>query len=49
MNFQNKEIVRKLRTDKINKFNYLLELVNKRISTRLIPQEKDTSILTNSY
>ena len=39
----------KLRTDKINNFNYLLELVNKRISTRLIPQEKDTSILTNSY
>lgn len=39
----------KLRTDKINKFNYLLELINKRISTRLTPKEKDTSILTNSY
>lgn len=39
----------KLRTDKINNFNSLLELINKRIATPLIPQKKDTSSLTNSY
>lgn len=40
----------KLRTaDKINNFICLLELINKRIPTRIIPQRKDTSLLTDSY
>ena len=38
----------KLRTDKINNFYCLLELINKRIPTPIIPREKDTSPLTNS-
>lgn len=40
----------KLRTaDKINNFNCLLELINKRIDLPIIPQEKAKSSLTNSY
>lgn len=40
----------KLRTaDKINNFICLLELINKRIPTPIIPQRKDTSLLTDSY
>lgn len=39
----------KLRTDKINNFNCLLELINKRIPTPIIDQGKDTSLLTDSY
>ena len=39
----------KLRTDKINNFYCLLELINKRIPTPIIPQEKDISLLTNSH
>jgi hypothetical protein len=39
----------KLRTDKINNFICLLELINKRVDVPLILQEKDTSKLTNSY
>jgi hypothetical protein len=39
----------KLRTDKINNFNCLLELINKRIPTPIIPQVKDISLLTDSY
>lgn len=40
----------KLRTaDKINNFICLLELINKRIATPIIPQRKDTSLLTDSY
>ena len=39
----------KLRTEKINNFYCLLELINKRISTPIMPKEKDISELTNSY
>ncbi len=39
----------KLRTAKIDNFYCLLELINKRIPTPIIPKEKDTSDLTNSY
>lgn len=40
----------KLRTaDKINNFICLLELINKQIPTPIIPQRKDTSLLTDSY
>lgn len=39
----------KLRTDKINNFNCLLEFINLRFSTHIIPKDKDTSSLTNSY
>lgn len=39
----------KLRTDKIQNFNCLLELINKRIPTPIIPQVKDISLLTDSY
>jgi hypothetical protein len=41
----------KLRTEKINNFYCLLELINKRISAKhpIIPKEKDISDLTNSY
>lgn len=40
----------KLRTEKkIDKFNLLLEWVNKHRAVLLIPQEKDTSKLTDSY
>lgn len=44
-----KLITGKLRTDKINKFNCLLELINKRIPNKIVLKEKDTSSLTNSY
>lgn len=39
----------KLRTDKVNNFNCLLELINKHIDVPFIPKEKDTSKLTDSY
>jgi hypothetical protein len=39
----------KLRTEKINNFYCLLELINKRISIPIISKEKDTSALINSY
>jgi LAGLIDADG DNA endonuclease family protein len=39
----------KLRTDKINNFNCLLQLINEQISSPIIPQERDTSSLKNSY
>ena len=39
----------KLRTDKIKNFYCLLELINKRIPTPILPEKKDTSLLTNSY
>jgi hypothetical protein len=39
----------KLRTEKINNLDCLLELINKRISIPIIPKEKDISDLTNSY
>lgn len=40
----------KLRTDKINNFYCLLELINKKIPTPIIPyRRKDTSLLTDSY
>lgn len=39
----------KLRTEKINNFYCLLELINKWIPTPIICQGKDTSLLTNSH
>ncbi len=39
----------KLRTEKLNNFYCLLELINKKISTPIILKDKDTSDLTNSY
>lgn len=39
----------KLRTDKINKFNNLLELLNKNSLTPILPKEKDTSNLVDTY
>lgn len=43
-------ILGKLRTDKINNFNCLLELINKRRDVPQFPiQERDTSLIAKSY